>query len=148
MLLLQQHPPLTQHALDDGGQQFQVLAVHILDQVVLRTALHGLDRDQRVVCAGQHHYRHRELAQVVSQLGQKLQSVHVRQMEVEQHAVRFLLMGEPQPLPAGFGLGEDEFEVCIPRERTAAGHAVHRIVFDYEHADLRFGHCGISLMVQ
>jgi len=69
--------------LNDSRQQFQILAVHILDQVVLRTALHGLDRDRSVVSTGQHHDRHRDLAQIVSQLGQKLQTIQIRQVIVE-----------------------------------------------------------------
>ena len=124
------------------------MAVHILDQIVLRATLHGLDRDRCGVGTGQHHDRHRDLAQIVSQFGQKLQTIQVRQVVVEQHAVRFLRMGELQPLPAGFGFGQHEFVVRVLRKRAAAGHAVHQVVLDDKYADLRFAHCGTSLMVQ
>lgn len=138
---------------NDSGQQFQILAVHILDQVVLRAVLHGLDRDQSVAGAGQHYDRHRKLAQIVFQLGQKLQSIQIRQAVVEQYAVRFLRMSELQPLLSGFGFGQYEFVVHILRQRAAAGHAIHQVVFDGEYAylwlgHLGLGHSGISLMVQ
>ncbi|HSM99109.1 MAG TPA: hypothetical protein VLS47_08855 [Gallionella sp.] len=120
------------------------MAVYILDQVVLRAALHRLDRDRCGVGTGQHHDRHRDLAQIVSQLVQELQAIQVRQAVVEQHAVRLLRMGELQPVAAGFGFEQHEFVVRVLRQRAAASHAIHQVVLDDEHAYLLPGHLGLG----
>jgi len=49
-------------------------------------------------------------------------------------------MGELQPLLAGFGFGQHEFVVRVARKRAAAGHAVHRVIFDDEYVYFRLGH--------
>ena len=56
------------------------------------------------------------------------------------NAVRFLRMGELQPLTAGFGFGQHEFIIQVLRPRAAASHAIYEIVFDEEDMDLWLCH--------
>ena len=83
LFFLHHCPPLAQHTLNDSGQQLQILAVHILDQIVLRAAPHGLDGDRGAVCTGQHQNRYRYITRIATQLGQKFKTIQIRQVIVE-----------------------------------------------------------------
>ena len=84
-----------------------------LDQVVLGPLLQGLHRQRLVALPGQHDDRRRLLAEFLLQFLQELQAVQVRQVVVEQHAVRAFGAAAREAFAAGAGF-RNEIGTLVP----------------------------------
>ena len=121
---------LAQHALDHRRQQFEVIARAVLDQVVARAAAHGVDGNRDVLGTGQQHHRHRQLAAVSGEFGEKLHAVHVRQVVVEQNQIRRRRVRTLQPGARRVGFLHLEYVAGLRRQRAAAGEPIDGVVLD------------------
>ena len=112
-----------------------------LDQVVLGALLDRLDRQRFVALPGQHHHGRRLLAELLLQFLQELEAVQVRQVVVEQHAVRALRAAARQAFGAGAGFRND-IGAFVPRFQVAPeGQPVLPAVVDDQDAARRRAHC-------
>ncbi len=114
----------------------------------MRAQPQALDRQAGAVRAGQHDHRHGDLVVVRGQAGQHLGAAQIRQLIVEQDAVRPQLLRQVQPFAAGVRFAEAELGVRLQCQLAPAGHAIDLMVLDDQQMDGRSAHSGSSLRVQ
>ena len=139
---------LPQHALNHGGQQPEVIALTILDQVVARAATHGVHCDRDVLGAGEHDYRHHDFPGTGRELGKKLHPIHVRQVVVEQDQVRRLRIHTIESGTRGVGFLHMENEIGCRAQCASTGESIDAVVLHQQHSYRRVTHCDSSDSVQ
>ena len=130
--LFRVHLLLSQRAHDDRGQQRQVFAGRILEEVVTRPGAHGFDRDRDIAGAGQHDHRRCVLEH--AKLRQDFHAVQIGQVVIEQNDIGMMGARIGESIPGQIGLVYVEDTIGQAAERTPAGQTVYLVILYEQQA--------------